>query len=46
MTAPIKLDKTKPYGEIIGMPGVRYLQGGRYFDPKGNLSKSQPEKSK
>jgi hypothetical protein len=37
MTA-IKLDRTKPFGEIIGSTdGARYDQDGRVFGADGNL---------
>ena len=33
----MKLDKSKPYGEIVNdSQGRAYEQGGRYFDPSGN----------
>lgn len=34
----MKLDKSKPYGEVINdTQGRRYEQDGRYFDGLGNL---------
>lgn len=38
-----KFNKKLPYGEIYGMPGVRYLQGGVHFRADGTLSDNQPE---
>ncbi len=29
------LDRSQPYGEVIGLLGVRYEQGGHYFNPRG-----------
>ena len=38
-TAVAELDKSKPYGEISGSvegaPGARFIQGGVYFNSKG-----------
>jgi len=33
----IQLDKSKPYGETFGLPGIRYTQDGNNFDPRGDL---------
>lgn len=37
----IALDRTKPYGHIVGtvdgFESARYFQDGRYFDPQGTL---------
>lgn len=32
----MKLDKSKPYGEVRGMPGVCYEQNNLLFDADGN----------
>ncbi len=44
------LQKDKPYGEVIGMPGVAFEQNGQLFskqgigvDDKGNLIEPVPE---
>lgn len=45
----MKLDKSKPYGEVINdSQGRRYEQGGRYFDATGNeiVDKSKVVKTK
>lgn len=31
-----KLDKSRDYAEVIGMPGVVYEQDGKHFDSAGN----------
>ena len=31
----MRLDRTQPYSESIGLPGVSYEQNGRRFDPGG-----------
>jgi hypothetical protein len=33
----VAIDKSKPYGIVCGMPGVRYWQDGNYYGPQGNL---------
>jgi len=32
----MKLDKTKKYGEVFGISGAKYEQGGILFDVHGN----------
>jgi hypothetical protein len=32
-----KLDKSKPYGEVVGSGTYRYEQNGLYYDADGNL---------
>lgn len=32
----MKLDKSKPYGEVYGTCPYRYEQGGKYFNGAGN----------
>ena len=34
MSDPV-FDKSKPYGEVFGKPGVRYNQGGHRFNAQG-----------
>lgn len=31
----MSLDRTQPYGEVGGIPGVKFEQGGRFFNPGG-----------
>lgn len=32
----MRLDKSKPFGEVYGPAKYRYEQNGRYFDADGN----------
>jgi len=33
----IKLDKTRPFGQVFGDPKVGFEQDGRYFDHAGEI---------
>lgn len=36
------LDKSKPYGEVFGCPGVAFEQGGRHYSADGALVGGMP----
>lgn len=41
---PPEFDRSAHYGEVGGVPGVRYVQGDNYFKPNGDFhSKAPPE---
>ena len=37
------LDKSKPYGEVFGMAGIRYSQDGKYYRLDGTPFETQKE---
>ena len=38
-----QLDKSKPYGEVFGYPGVAFDQDGKHFDATGNQIGGEPD---
>lgn len=34
----VRLDWSKPYDQVIGMPGVAFMQAGHFFLPNGKES--------
>lgn len=40
------LDKSKPYGKVVGMPGVRYEQDGKLFTVEGKPYEADKAKAK
>ena len=39
---PLKLNRDLPYSQIVGMPGVKFLQDGVYFSNKGDEVRPAP----
>lgn len=37
------LDKSKPYGEVFGCPGVAFDQDGKHFNSEGNQVGGEPD---
>lgn len=38
-----QLDKSKPFGEVFGCPGVAFEQDGKHFDSTGNQVGGEPD---
>lgn len=46
MTTRPRLDFAAPYGTVVGEPGVRFQQGGRYYRHDGTDVDDQPDAPK
>jgi hypothetical protein len=46
MTTRPRLDRNAPYGTVVGEPGVRFQQNGRYYRHDGTDAEDPPDPPK